>query len=182
MMPEVQHLLSSHGVTLLFLLALLEGPVVVLAATALARSGHFDLATIWTVAILADVTGDLLLYALGRHLPDLIPARHRPQGARDSLARLFRSSGARLLLFAKFAHFPGLPTLLAAGFARMPLAPFLLWTLVGTVIKTSALVLCGWQIWQLLNLSGLAAAAVVLAAVALAGLVVLLLPRMRRWV
>lgn len=146
-MAALQAALADQGAWILFLLAVIEGPIVVLGATALAQIGAMDLWLVWVTAVLADLVGDTVLYLFGRYLPDCLPQRLRPSGARGRAEGVFRASGARLLLLAKLTHFAGLPTLIAAGFARMPYARFLFWNLVGTLPKVTAIVLVGGLFW-----------------------------------
>ena len=180
-MESVQTFLAAHGGWALFALALVEGPLVVLAATALARIGTLDITFVWAVAVLADLAGDTILYLLGRFLPGLIPVRFRPSLAREQTCALFRQSGVRLLLFGKLTHVAGLPVLVAAGFGRMPLLPFSIWTLIGTVLKVSAIVLVGWTFWQALLSGDPGRAVAYLALLALALAVGALVLRARRW-
>jgi|GEM_PF-4211901 len=180
-MDRLQEILALHGPWVLFLLAVVEGPFVVLAATALARLGTLEIGLVWTLAVLADLVGDLALYATGRFLPGLLPQRLRPGLARDQAMALFRHSGGRLLLLGKFTHVAGLPVLIASGFGQMPLVPFLAWTLAGTVVKVSALVAIGWAFWQAV-LSGRPDDALILLAALGVGLGLLaLFWKARRW-
>jgi len=179
-MAALQAALAEHGAWVLFLLAVIEGPVVVLGATALAHIGAMDIRVVWVVAVAADLVGDTVLYLFGRHLPDCLPERQRPSGVRSRAESVFGTSGARLLLLAKLTHFAGLPTLIAAGFARMPLARFLFWNLVGTLPKVTAIVLAGSLFWKsVLTGSTVSAVATLLVAAALAGSGVMLLRKRR---
>lgn len=175
-MAALQAALADHGAWVLFLLAVIEGPVVVLGATALAQVGAMELRFVWGVAVVADLVGDTVLYLLGRYLPDCLPRRVRPDGARSRAEGVFRHSGARILLLAKLTHVAGLPTLIAAGFGRMPLSRFLFWNLVGTVPKVTAIVLAGCLFWtSVLSGSTGAAVAMLLIAAAVAGMGVMIL-------
>ena len=62
----------------------------------------------------------------------------------DRGRRLFEEKGARVLVFGRLV--PALRTVVAlpAGMARMGLAPFVLWTVIGSVIWTSLLTLAGY--------------------------------------
>ena len=173
--------LEDFGLWVVFALAVIEGPVVVLAATALAKLGMMDVRAVWAIAILADLFGDALLYLAGRHLPACLPARHRPQILRDKAEALFHRSGARLVVMAKLTHFAGLPTLIAAGFGRMPFGPFLFWNLLATVPKVSAIVLVGWVFWQALLAEDAGQATALLCGLAVALALILLGLRKKRW-
>lgn len=147
-MNGLQTAFAEYGMGIVFFLALIEGPMVVLGTTALARMSMIDIRWVWVIGLLADLVGDVLLYSVGRFLPGALPASWRPTVAQDKVAKLFLESGARLLLVAKLTHFAGLPTLVSAGFGKMPFGPFLLWSLAGTVVKVTAIVLTGWFFWQ----------------------------------
>jgi membrane protein DedA with SNARE-associated domain len=62
----------------------------------------------------------------------------------DRGRRLFEKKGTLVLVFGRLV--PALRTVVAlpAGLARMRLAPFVLWTLVGSVLWTSLLTLAGY--------------------------------------
>lgn len=165
---------------MIFLLAVIEGPVVILGATALAQIGAMDVRLVWVLAVIADLVGDTVLYLIGRYLPACLPRRFQPSGARSRAEGVFRTSGARILLMAKLTHFAGLPTLIAAGFARMPFARFLFWNLFGTLPKVTAIVLAGHLFWRsVLSGSPDAAVAMLLVAAALAGTGVMVLRKRR---
>lgn len=138
--------LAPQGHLVLFLLAMLEGPVIIATTSALADTLKLHLGTIWVTALAADLAGDMLLYVTGRFLSHLIPRRLRNMTPKADLTRLFDRSGARILVIAKLTHIAGLPTLLAAGYARMPVLRFLGWNLVGTLPKVTLIVLAGWAL------------------------------------
>lgn len=143
-MPEIG--LFPQGHLALFLLAMIEGPVIVTTAAAVADALKFHLGAIWSIAVAADLAGDLLLYSTGRFLSHMIPDRFRTKTPKADLTRLFHQSGGRILVIAKLTHVAGMPTLLAAGCAQMPVLRFLWWNLVGTVPKVTALVVAGWTL------------------------------------
>lgn len=181
-MDGLQVALADHGLWVLFVLAVIEGPLVVLAATALAQMGAVDPRWVWSVAVAADLTGDVLLYSIGRFVPGLLPPRYRPRPAQESTAALFRRCGVRLLLLAKLTHFAGLPTLVSAGFGRMAFLPFLVWSLAGTMVKVSAIVLIGWHFWQAIGAGDMTDAVTILLGLGLCGALAVLLVRRRRWI
>lgn len=174
--------LTEHGILILFGLALMEGPLVVLAATALAHMGAADIRAVWTVAVLADLAGDLLLYALGRYAPDLLPQRLRPQLVQQKAAALFRLRGPQILLAAKLTHFAGLPTLISAGFGQMNMGTFLVWNLLGTVVKVSVIILVGWHFWQAIEGGNVADAVTVLLFLCGCCALAFFLMRGQRWI
>lgn len=181
-MEGLQSALADHGILILFLLALIEGPLVVLAATALAQMGAADIRIVWAVAVLADLAGDMLLYAFGRCAPGLLPPRLRPQLVRQKAVALFRQRGPQLLLAAKLTHFAGLPTLISAGFGSMSLLPFLVWTLIGTVLKVSIIILIGWHFWRAIGAGDMTEAVTVLIVLCGCCALVFAVMQVRRWI
>lgn len=171
-MLSLADLLAAHGLADLFPLAVAEGPVVVLTAAAFPDALGMPLIGIWMVAVLADLTGDVLLYSAGRFAPLAVPRSLQSDATERQLGRLFGVSGPKTLLLAKWTHVAGLPVLVAAGIARMPLVPFLWWNLIGTLPKAGCFVLAGWwlghwavQLWSTAGVNGVTTAFILIVVV-----------------
>jgi len=146
-------LMQTHGLQVLFPLAVLEGPIVTVLAGWLARIGYLPLVPTLLMLILADLTGDLLLYSIGRSGLGIVPPRWRDRlGLRsDRLERVgahFRERGGQTLVIAKLTHSLGFAALVSAGVARMPVAPFLWFNLLGTIPKSAFLLAIGYAVGQ----------------------------------
>ncbi|PTX50388.1 membrane protein DedA with SNARE-associated domain [Gemmobacter caeni] len=154
--PDLVALIQHHGLLVLAPLALIEGPVVTVIAAYLARLGLMDLPAVVICVIVADVAGDALFYALGRHGRRLVRQRWldrigltRPRLAR--LVRAFRAQGTRLLVVGKLTHSAGAAVLTAAGIARMDFGKFLMVNLLASIPKSLLFVGLGWifgSAWQ----------------------------------
>lgn len=152
-MPELsalEPLLTQHGPLIFLLLAVIEGPIATIAAAALAQKGVMDIRLVLALAVLGDLVGDMLLYLAGRFGPGLLPSGLCRRINLDGhllrpMAAAFARSGWRLLIVAKWTHVAGLPTLVAAGMARMPVPSFLLCSLLATLPKVAVLCLTGWS-------------------------------------
>lgn len=141
-------LIRDHGITLLTPLAVVEGPVVFVIAGYLVSLKLLALRTVILCLVLADVAGDLAVYALGRFGRRAIPfgALSRVGLTRLRLARMvrgFRARGTRLLVIGKLTHAAGFAVLLAAGMVRMNVARFLAISLLTTLPKVVVLVALG---------------------------------------
>lgn len=156
------HLSAAGGILILFVLSLLEGPVVTLFAGFLAFQGLVGLVTVCAVTVAGDLCGDILLYAAGRWCFGR-PRGGRLQGGRlpwpalhrqvEALRFHFAGRPGRVLLFGKLSHSAGLAVLLAAGAARMRFASFVLYNLLGTIPKSALLAGIGYgfgRFYQLL--------------------------------
>ncbi|MFV0245635.1 MAG: DedA family protein [Qingshengfaniella sp.] len=129
--------------------ATVEGPIVTVFAAFLAHDGILPLWPLAAVLLAGDLIGDGLHYALGRYGLARIPVRWRRRlglGS-DRMAWLvghFGRQGARTLVVAKMTHSMGAAVLVAAGMARMPLGPFLVWNTLAGIPKTAAFMALGW--------------------------------------
>ncbi len=145
------HLLQAHGLVLVFLLAMVEGPIVTVLAAYLARLGNMDIVAVFVVVVLADLVGDAVLYVVGRYGHGWLPQRWRARlgldkKRQDMLDDHFRQSGGRTLLIGKLTHSAGMLVLLAAGASRMRFGPFLLYNLLGTLPKSLFFLLIGYTL------------------------------------
>jgi membrane protein DedA with SNARE-associated domain len=171
--------LAEHGSWIPYLLAVVEEPLVTLGAKALMQIGALDIRLAWGPAVLADLVGDTILYLVGRHRPDCLPLCHRPNAARSLEHEVFRAYGGRILVLAKLTQVAGLPTLIVAGFAHMPLASILFWNLAGTLPKVTAVLLFGCLFWRSVSLGPTEMAVTVLLLAAAAGSGLLIQQRRR---
>lgn len=147
MLHSILAILAHYGYGALFLVAVAEGPIVTVIAGFLASQGVLDTALVFAVAVTADLTGDLLLYAIGRSGGTTLRAwRHEPSN-RDRVAimrRRFRAQPGKALLFGKLTHGAGFLFLLAAGAERIQPTTFLWYNLLGTLPKTAAFLALGY--------------------------------------
>lgn len=142
-------LVEDFGLWIVAIAAIVEGPVVTVLSTALAREGLLPILPLAMILLAGDLVGDLLLYALGRRgLANLPRAWRRWLGLGPAralqLARHFGRHGGKTLMLAKLTHSVGAPVLVAAGMARMPVVPFLAWNTLAAVPKTVGLMALGW--------------------------------------
>lgn len=141
-------LIRDHGITLLTPLAVLEGPVVAVIAGYLVSLNLLALRMVILCLVLADVAGDLAVYALGRFGRRAIPfgALSRLGMTRLRVARMvrgFRARGTRFLVIGKLTHAAGFAVMLAAGIVRMNPARFLAISLLTSLPKVVVLVALG---------------------------------------
>ncbi|OSP54165.1 DedA family protein [Pseudoruegeria sp. SK021] len=149
----ILQLLQSHGLALLFPLAVLEGPIVSVIAGWLTRLGYFAFPWAFVVLVLADLIGDAGMYWLGRSGLQVLPDRWRRRLRIDEpriepLAAHFQTRGGRTLILAKITHSLGFAALIAAGAGRMPFGSFLWFNLLGTLPKTLFFLMIGYALGQ----------------------------------
>lgn len=144
-------LISTYGLWILAPAAVLEGPIVTVVAAWLAQIGLLDLRAVLIMVVVADLIGDVLLYALGRGLLPALPDRLRArlglgQARLERLATHFSNHGASSLILGKLTHTAGAVVLVAAGMARMRFVPFLLWNTAATLPKSLVFAALGWSL------------------------------------
>lgn len=163
---DIARLMTLHGLWLLFVLTLIEGPLATLIGAAMAGRGLLDPLVVLAVAFAGDLVGDAVLYGIGR----LLPALALRLGGTQAEAVLSRAGRVRqmmhlrswqIIALGKLTHVLGFAVILAAGAARVPFGLFLLVSALATLPKVGALVLAGWAMGRTFDmpwLAGLAAA------------------------
>jgi len=141
-------LFSKYGYGVLLPVSIIEGPVVTLLAGFLSSAGILALPLAYAVAVLGDLLGDTLYYALGRCGGRSLLLRWgprlkiRPEHLKWCSAH-FQNHTAKTLLFGKTQVWGG-AILVAAGIAHVPPLTFLAWNFLASLVKTGALVLAGF--------------------------------------
>ena len=161
-MPDTlawSHYFSLYGYLAIFLLSVIEGPLVTVFAALLAARGIFNIYAVFATVVAGDITGDTLSYTMGRWFIARLPWRF---GKRNQVFRrrisslrteLTRRPGHYLLL-GKLTHAVGFAVLLAAGAARVRYTIFVFFNLLGTLPKSCVLLLAGYffgSFYQQLN-------------------------------
>jgi membrane protein DedA with SNARE-associated domain len=144
----VVQLLEHYGYILLFVIAVIEGPIITIVGAFLAGLGYFNIFAVFAVVSAGDLFGDILYYALGRlgTINALAGLRRALGITTERLAQMkqyIERHGAKILLFAKFTQ-TGILALPASGAARMPFGQFLWINILGTLPKSLVLVLVGF--------------------------------------
>lgn len=143
--------MAKHGLAVIAPIAVLEGPIVTVIAAWLASQHLFNIWSVAIVVILADLVGDLGLYALGRWGLHRLPKRWRDRlglnrARLHGLAKHFEAKGGRTLVFGKLTHSAGAAVLVAAGLARLPFWRFVWINLAATIPKSLFFVALGYFI------------------------------------
>lgn len=117
--------LGVWSYVLLALLVATEGPLSTLLGATAAAAGILDVRLVFLAAVIGNVSGDLFWYAFGYSgRIELLLARSRRLESRrrhiERLKREMHTHAAKLIIFAKLAYGLIVPTLVAAGMARVP--------------------------------------------------------------
>lgn len=145
---NLPHVILHHGYLAVFLLSVLEGPIVTIVAAFLAYQGALGVGAVYATVVLGDLVGDLVYYAIGRWLITRLPWRvgigRRALRRIEALRDHFHARAGRVLLFGKLTQSAGFAVLLAAGAARLRLDTFILYNFVGALPKFALFVVIGY--------------------------------------
>lgn len=148
-LETVAALIAKEGLVILVPIAVIEGPIVTVIAAWLASQGLLDIWSVTIIVVLADLFGDMLLYALGRWGINRLPPRWRlklglNRARLNSLAAHFVNKGGRTLIIGKLTHSAGAAVLVAAGLAKMQILRFFGVNLLATIPKSLFFVVLGY--------------------------------------
>ena len=141
--------LAAYRYGFLLPVAIIEGPIISVIAGFLVSIGQMNFAIAFGLLVLGDVIGDFILYSVGRwggvKLIEKYGKRFGVTPARvEKLETFFEKHSVKTLLFGKWGHAFGLPILVSAGVAKMPMQKFSAVSVMGTIPKTLALMLLGF--------------------------------------
>ena len=155
-MHQAFDFLIRHGHSVLFFWVLTEQlgvPIpampLLLAAGALAGTGHLNIFACLLFAVLGALTSDSVWFQLGRHkgikiLQLLCRISLEPDSCVRRTEGIFSKQGARSLLIAKFLPGLGLVTPPLAGIFRMRFGRFLLFDGIGSTVWAGAFLSLGY--------------------------------------
>jgi len=155
-MHQAFDFLIRHGHSVLFVWVLIEQlgvPIpampLLLAAGALAGTGHLSFFAALLFAVLGALTSDSVWFQLGRHkgikvLQLLCRISLEPDSCVRRTEGIFSKQGARSLLVAKFLPGLGLVTPPLAGIFRMRFRRFLLFDAIGSTLWAGAFLALGY--------------------------------------
>jgi membrane protein DedA with SNARE-associated domain len=155
-MNDLLSMISRHGYVLLAVVCLAEAlglplpaALAILTAGAVAAYGHLHFYLVFGIALVAMVSGDVILYFMGRVsgwalLGFLCRLSANPETCILRSAEYFYRRGKQTLLFAKFI--PGINTMSPplAGSMKMRLGDFLQYDTVGAILYVGAYSAAGY--------------------------------------
>jgi membrane-associated protein len=135
--------LIAHGSALILPLAVVEGPLVSIAAGFLSAQGYFD--WLWAIGLLVcgDLIGDLIYYWIGRSGKTGLTRLLRRFGVRSTITpevqHHLKANATKMLFIGKWTQSVGVVVLIGSGMLRVSLAKFMLINLIATVPKSAVL-------------------------------------------
>lgn len=150
-LDSIVQAIESYGLLVLFLLAVIEGPIATVIGGYVASLGYLNIFAVYCVVVAADLVGDSICYALGRFGYHLAIAHwSSPLGLTETrMAKLehqFQSGGGKILLTGKLTHAAGFFVLIAAGASQLNFGTYLWFNLLGTLAKSLFLLVVGYTL------------------------------------
>jgi len=141
--------LVAKGYLALFLITIIEGPVITILGGFLVSLGVFKFIYAYPLILIADTIGDLLAYSVGymgrkRYAIRILAWFKISEDKLFGLDNFFKRHGGKSIFLAKFITGAGSWTLVTAGMARVKLKRFLKYSLAAGTLKTAIYMAVGY--------------------------------------
>jgi membrane protein DedA with SNARE-associated domain len=146
---EIFHFLSQYGYWLMLPLMIIEGPVITIISSMLAKLGAFNILIVFVFSVLGDVIGDVILYYLGYSFGNKFVTKiGKYLGITEKLIlrmeKYFKKHGGKTIFTVKSTTGLCWATFAAAGIVRMDFKKFLKFSLAGGIVWSGFLVALGY--------------------------------------
>lgn len=141
--------LQGTSYFILFILMIIEGPIVTSAAAFLASLGFFNIFIIFILSIFGDLIGDCLHYSIGRYGGHKLINKYYKKfniSKKDinKTKRGLHKHFGKTMFIIKFTPIFTTPGLIIMGSLKSSLKKFVVWSLLVTLPKTLFFVLMGY--------------------------------------
>lgn len=181
MLPEtLSNGLPPYAYLAIFLLAIVEGPVVMTLSGFLLKLGYFSFWPLYVTLMAGDLAADTIWYSVGYYGKSFVHKYGYLVGVTDQLIEkttaAFHRHQNKILFLSKITMGLGfaLVILITAGIARIPFKKYLAFNAVGQFVWTAALMAVGYffgTFYLVLN-KGLRAASLIAFVIILVGAIV----------
>jgi membrane protein DedA with SNARE-associated domain len=143
-------LLSSGGYFLMFIIMIVEGPIVTYLSSFAAATGVFNIVVVFCLSISAAICGDMFVFFIGRHggqaflKKHVCRLAHKNQERIAAVHRLVDKHPGKAIGIAKVT--PGLlvPAILVIGTANIPVRTFLKYSIMISAMYTGTFSVIGY--------------------------------------
>ena len=147
--PQVLQYIKTFGYPSLFLIMVIEGPIITIIGAFLASLGFFNIWLIFLLSLLGDIVGDIILYALGyfggskilSHAEKLLKINFTTL---DKLRHLFVRHGQKTVFYVKSTTGLCWITFILAGTLKMDFQAFLRASFLGGIVWSGFLGFSGF--------------------------------------
>jgi len=147
--PHTLLFIKTIGYPTMLLIMIIEGPIITLLAAFLASFGFFNVFIVLFLSITGDLIGDIILYAVGYYGGQKVLLKaerilHIKPNIIAKLENLFTKHGRKTIFAVKSTTGLCWITFIAAGTVKMNLREFLKASLLGGIVWSAFLVICGY--------------------------------------
>ncbi|HEX7555378.1 MAG TPA: VTT domain-containing protein [Leptolinea sp.] len=141
---------GSWNYLIIALLVAIEGPIVTLLGASASASGYLKTGYVMAAAAMGNMTADMVWYRLGYSgkIEWLMPYQRwlgiKPRQMTHLTDEMYKHA-SKILFFAKLSSGFMIPSLVAAGMAKVPMKKWLPTLLIGEMIWTGVLVFIGYH-------------------------------------
>lgn len=146
---QIFQFLSHHGYWIMLPLMIIEGPVITIIASMLAKLGAFNIFIVFLLSVLGDMIGDVILYGLGyRFGMGFARKVGKYMGITEKLVlkmeRYFEKHGGKTIFTVKATTGLCWATFAAAGIVKMDFKKFVKYSFLGGLAWSGFLVALGY--------------------------------------
>ena len=139
----------SHGYPLMFVVMLLEGPVVTAAGSFAAALGYFNIGWILVLSILGNLIPDVVYYALGYFGRDKFVNKYGKyfgltHDKIEYVENLLKTHPIKSLFIIKLVPFLATPGLIVVGLTKMDIRKYITWSLIITIPSSVLYLVLGY--------------------------------------
>lgn len=149
---QIIELLAKYGYPVIFLLVLIEGPMVMIISSFFAALGYFNPFVLYPLIVIADLSADILWYYAGylgrknvvNRWGKFIGLTRNKLNRFEKISSKFKNHQGKILFTAKITHIIGFPFLIAAGIFRVDIKKFIWFNFLATIPKVMFFMLLGY--------------------------------------
>lgn len=148
-MEHLSVLISIYGIWILLPIMIVEGPIITVVASFLASLGLLNIVLVYFLSLLGNILGDLNYYAIGRFGREKFIRKYgKYVGLHEErveyLEHHYKNHFLKTILIAKLTEAPIIPTLVAAGLAKVDIKKYTLLSTAIEIPKVLIVVLIGY--------------------------------------
>ena len=146
---QIFEFLRHFGYWIMLPLMIIEGPVITIIASMLAKLGAFNIFLVFVFSVLGDMIGDIILYYLGYALGNrFVEKIGKYLGITENLIlkmeKYFEKHGGTTIFTVKSTTGLCWATFAAAGIVKMDFRKFLKYSFLGGIVWSGFLVILGY--------------------------------------
>src|SRR3989344_1039375 len=159
-MEQIVPILTKYGYFILFPMAVLEGPLVSLAAGFLVYLGYFQFFSAYGILLLGDIIPDVICYYIGRfgNKKKLIEKHSSGSGFilrnLPLVRNLWQNHGKKTMFLSKLAYSLRIPFLISAGLVEMPFRKFISYAVPVSLFQYGVIMTVGYLLGHSYQLAG----------------------------